>query len=391
MIKTLKTAAAHLKLPKLHLHIDLPQLHIKPQTTQPSAKPPRVPAKYREYFTTNLASLSKAGLPLTWALQTLHDNTKSKALKVTVKQMMRDLDEGMPFWKALERGHMVSAETLMLVRIGEQSGNLPANLRLAADQEEKQRIFHAKIRTALLYPGFVLGTTTFVGIGIAWFLLPRLAATFEGLGLKLPLISRIILGLGTFLQHHGLAFVGLLATVVVIAGICIKSIPAVRQTARRTLMYIPGISRLMREVELARFGYLLGGLLNSGISVTESLNLLRGATSEPSYQTFYEHLASSFDEGFNFRTAFGEHKQSARLIPGPVQQMIIAAEYSGTLSEVLQNIGKMYEEKANITAGNLEVMIEPILLVLVWVGVLGVAIGVILPIYSLVGGVNKIQ
>ncbi|HEY6736144.1 MAG TPA: type II secretion system F family protein, partial [Candidatus Saccharimonadia bacterium] len=175
--------------------------HHKPTKTS-TTKLPRVPGRHREYFTSNLASLAKAGLPVTWALQTLEDNTDSKPLKLAIQQMRHDIDEGSSFWKALERSGLVSPETLMLTRIGEESGNLPENLRLAAQQEEKQRLFRAKIRTAMMYPSFVMGTTLVVGFGISWFLLPRLAQTFTSLGVKLPLVSRLILGFGTFLQHY---------------------------------------------------------------------------------------------------------------------------------------------------------------------------------------------
>lgn len=349
---------------------------------------PRVSSKYREYFTSNLASLSKAGLPVGWSLQTIRDNTDSAGLKAAVEQMVHDIDEGLPFWKALERTKLVSPETLMLVHIGEESGNLPENLRLAAGQEEKQRLFRAKIRTAMMYPSFVLSTTVVVGIGISWFLLPRLAQTFGALGIKLPLVSRLILGFGAFLQHDGL--VALVGFVVAIAAVIISALKLtwMKNLLHQIMFHVPGIGQLMRQVELARFGYLLGSLLGAGISVTEALQLLRGATTQPSYQAFYDQLNRSFSEGYNFRVTFSKKHTAARLIPGPVQQMIIAGEYSGTLAETLKNIGAMYEEKANITASNLETLLEPILLVLVWIGVLIVAIGVILPIYSLVGKFN---
>jgi len=302
--------------------------------------------------------------------------------------MHHDIDEGSPFWKALDRSNLVSAETLMLVRIGEESGNLPENLKLASQQESKQRIFRAKIRTALMYPSFVLGTTAVVGIGISWFLLPRLAQTFSSLGVKLPLISRIILGFGVFLQHHGLQSLIALALIVAAFVIGVAKVPALKRWGRELVFHLPGIGQLLREVELARFGYLAGSLLSAGISVTESLHLLRGATTQPSYQEFYDHLSRSFEEGYNFRVIFSKKSKATKLIPGPVQQMIIAGEYSGTLADSLKNVGAMYEEKTEITAGNLETILEPLLLVLVFIGVLAVAVGVILPIYSLVGNLN---
>jgi type II secretory pathway component PulF len=165
--------------------------------------------------------------------------------------------------------------------------------------------------------------------------------------------------------------------------------PATKHIGKRLLFLLPGIGRLMREVELAQFGYLLGTLLNAGLPVTEAVQLLAGASTAPQFQAFYMYLAQSLDDGYGFQDSMARYKNSAKLIPRPVQQMVAAGERSGSLPEVLLTIGRTYEQKADTTTANLEAIIEPILLVIVWVGVMVVAVAVIVPIYSLVGGLNK--
>jgi type II secretory pathway component PulF len=360
-------------------------------TKRPKSKKYHVSAKYRDYFTSNLALLLNADVPVQEAFSSLQETSKSKPLNEALEQMKRDIDDGMPLWQAMDRSGVVGSQTLALVRLGEQSGRLVENLKVAARQEEKQRMFRSKVRSALLYPSFVLGLTLIVGIGVAWFLLPRLSVTFTQLNVPLPFISKFFINIGLFLRHDGfwavpagLLLLGLLLYVLFAA-------PKTRVIGQALLYKIPGISRLMHEVEIARFGYLLGTLMQAGLSVTQSLMSLREATTSTPYKHMYQHLFDSFEDGYSFRSTLPKSKSVAGLLPPPVQQMVIAGERSGSLPETLLSIGNIYEERADISTQNLEAILEPILLIFVWLGVMGVAIAVILPIYSLVGGLGTTQ
>ena len=356
---------------------------------KPRVKKFHLAARDREYLTTNLALLLKAAVPVGEALDSLASTSKSAPFKKAIAQMRSDIDDGMPLWKALDRAGVVPEQTLALVRLGEESGNMVTNLQVAARQEAKQRVLRSKVKSALIYPVFVLGLTGIVGLGVAWFLLPRLSQTFTGLNVKLPLISKIFLNLGTFLKQDGLYVVpgGLIALILLLY--ILFAAPKTKSIGNWLLFHTPGVSRLMYEVEVARFGYLLGTLLDAGLSVTDSLELLTHSTTSPRYQKFYRHLRDSFDEGYGFGKSFANYPMSHKLLPPTVQQLIVAGERSGALSETLDTIGTSYEEKSDISTQNLEVILEPILLVIVWLGVMGVAIAVILPIYKLTSGLNS--
>lgn len=345
--------------------------------------------KEREYFTENLSLLLKSAVPVGDALASLSVSAHGRSMKKSLQHMSDDIEAGYSLADALERSHLASRQTLALVRLGEASGHLVENMQLAAQQEEKQHLFRAKIRSALIYPSFVLSLTLVVGLGVAWFLLPRLSETFSQLQVKLPLISQIMIDFGLFLQHYGLIAVPAIIIAVFIIGYIIFVAPHTRTIGQHILFAIPGVGRLMREVEIAQFGYLLGTLLDAGLSVTQSVELLAGASSVPKYQRFYRYLASSLSDGFSFKDALKRYKHSNKLLPPAVQQMVMAGEKSGSLPEVLLTAGRTYEQKSDLTTANLEAIIEPILLIIVWVGVMLVAVAVIVPIYSLVGGLNK--
>jgi type IV pilus assembly protein PilC len=358
------------------------------KTTSRKVRHFHIKAKDREYFTANLALLLKAAVPVGDALASLQETSPSRALRDALEQMRNDIEEGMSLWRALERSRVISKQTLSLVRLGEQSGYLVENLRVAADQDAKQRVFRSKVRSALLYPSFVLSLTAIVGLGVAWFLLPRLADTFDQLNVELPFISRVLIDFGLFLKDNGLWAIPLGIGVVVLIGYILFGAPKTRMMGQTLLFHTPGVARLLHEVEIARFGYLLGTLLQAGLSVTQALQLLHDATSAGRYQKLYSYLGQAFEDGYSFSASFPEYKHIERLLPPAVQQMIIAGERSGALPETLTSVGNIYEEKANTTTQNLEVVLEPVLLVVVWMGVLGVAVAVIMPIYSLIGGLG---
>ena len=356
--------------------------------SKPSRRITHVSSRDKTYFSSNLASLLEASVPVGDIFESLQETTHSRRFKAALKQMGRDVDEGMPLWKALDRSGVASDQMLALVKLGEGSGNLVGNLRVAARQEEKQRLLQAKIISALLYPAFVLGITIVVGLGVAWFLLPRLSETFTQLHVKLPLISRIIMNVGNFLGENGIWLVpGVILSSASLVYILFVA-RGTRNIGRRLLFHTPGISRLLSEVEVARFGYQMGTLLEAGMTVMQSLSMLEEAVTVPKYRKFYKYLRGSFDDGYSLKSSLNKYRGINKLLPPAVQQIIIAGERSGGLSDAFLRVGKIYEEKSDITTQNLEAILEPVLLVLVWFGVLVVAVGVILPIYSLVSGLQ---
>ena len=358
-------------------------------SAKPAGRPLHFPYKDREYFSENLALLLKSAVPVGEALQSIATASPNKKLQKVLTEMQADIDAGQSLANALEHSGLMSDQTLALVSLGEESGHLVENLQLAAQQEEKSHLFAAKVRSALIYPVFVLGLTFVVGLGVAWFLLPRLAQTFSQLHVKLPFITRVMIGLGNFLRQHGKIAVPLVLIAIFSVVYILFFAKKTKHIGQRFLFALPGIGRLMNEVEVAQFGYLLGTLLNAGLPIIKTLELLAGATRSSRHQALYRYLAQSLADGFSLKESLAKYKNSGKLIPAPVQQMIIAGERSGSLPDVLLVIGHTYEQKSDITTANLESIIEPILLVIVAAGVLLVAIAVIIPIYGLVGGLQQ--
>lgn len=345
--------------------------------------------KERDQFVENLSMLVLSGMPITGALTAITHDTKNPAMRKILETILADLDAGSPLWKSFDRTNLFKGYTVSLLRIGEESGKFAENLKVVSLEQEKERNLKSKVKSALMYPAFVLVLVVVIGLGISWFILPKLAKIFADLKLTLPLVTRILIGFALFIQKNGLWVVPL-GTAVTSLVIFITFINEKTKYIGESFLYsIPGIKTLMMEVEVARFGYLLGTLLEAGLPINRAIDSLIGASDSVRYKKFYMHLKESIDMGNSFQKSFVSYPKMDRIIPQPMQQLIFSGEQSGNLNKTLLKIGQVLEEKSDTTTKNLTIIMEPILLVIVWAGVVAVAFAVILPIYSLVGGVNK--
>lgn len=341
--------------------------------------------KERDYFVENLSMLVSGGMPMISTLHAIGQELHSRRMKAIILVMTADIEGGSSLWRALSNTHLFPDHAVSLIRLGEESGKLTENLKVVAIEQAKDRVFKSKLRSAMMYPVFVFGLTVVIGVGITWFILPKLATVFSQLKIDLPLVTKILIALGTFLGAYGQyvvpAVIGLVA--VVFYGLFFFS--KTKFLGNILLNLVPGVKRLMKEVETARFGYLLGTLLEAGLPIIQALESLTQATDNEHYKKLYRHLRNSVVDGNSFQKSFLAFKHSNHLIPAPMQQLIVAGEQSGGLPATLLKIGQLFEAKADLTTKNLTVILEPILLVIVWLGVVAVALAVILPIYSLIG------
>lgn len=344
--------------------------------------------KEKNYFLENISTLLASGMPIIEAIIAVRTEIKSKRLQKIIDTVSQDIQAGLTLSEALKNTEMFSNHVSSLIRIGEKSGKLIENLKILSVEQEKERNLTSKLRSAIMYPFFVLSLTVVVGTGIAWFILPKLAIVFSQLKLNLPQITKILINLGLFLSNYGAFVIPLFFLVLIVFFYFLFYFSKTKFIGEVFLFITPGIKLLLKQTELARFGYLLGTLLDAGLSPVEALRSLSEATSFVRYRKFYLYLQESIAEGNSFKKSFSQYKKIHKIFPMPIQQLIISGEQSGTLSLVLIKIGQNYEAKTDTTAKDLTIIIEPILLVIVWLGVLTVAFAVILPIYSLVGGLN---
>lgn len=340
-----------------------------------------------EYIIESLSMLLLSGVTVGDAIQSISAEIPKKQTREIMAQMQRSIDEGVPFATALEQTGLFNPSVITLIEVGESTGKLPENLKVVAAQMHKNNSMNSKIKAAMLYPAFLVSLLFIVGTGIGVFLLPKLLTIITSLQVKVGLLTKVLILVGTLFGRYGLIFAASVVVTVIVTSVAIKKSAKVRATMEVLLFRIPGIKKLLFETEISRFGFVLGTLLEAGLPVVTALQSLAASMSTRRYAHFAEELRDRVDEGDSFSKILSE-KQYRKLLPGTICQIVISAEKSGNLSSSLLKVGANYEDKADITARNLETLLEPIVLVLIAVAVLFVALAVFLPIYSLIGNLN---
>ncbi len=345
-------------------------------------------AKEKDVIFENLAMLIGAGLEVSLSLGALAKEIRNKHLQKVVLQIKDDIQGGSHLWEAFSISGLFPEYVLALIRVGEESGQLKEKLQIIAEQQKKQRILRSRIKSALSYPILIIILTFIVGIGISWFILPRFVSIFKMMNRELPVLTKGLVASGQFFATYGVIFVPTLALLLMIICYFLFLFPKTRFSGQWILAHLPVSKRLLQEVELSRFGYNLGTLIKAGLPLTTALSAIVNVTSIVSYKKFYKYLREKIEEGWSFAHCFSDYKGSEKLVPASIQQIIVSGEESASLANSLVDIGNIYETKTDITAKNLTTLLEPILLIIIGLGIMGVALAIISPIYGLMGNLQ---
>lgn len=340
--------------------------------------------KLRSGFIQNMSLLLGAGLPLADALRTLEREARVKPFKKIVAQIRADVERGRSLWQSMDDQAFFSPYAIALTRIGEEAGNLARNMEYLSAQQDKDDELRSKVTMAMLYPGIVLTLVFIVTVGLGGFVLPMLIPVLYSLNAPLPLATKVVIAVSDFFTLHGAVAVP--SMVAAMFGVLLLHLfTPFRAVTQWVIFRIPGIGRLAKEATVARFGIILGGLLQSGVPLVDALQSLVDVTWIVSYKKFYKGLLARVERGESFANAFRAVPHSDKLIPLTVQELIIVGEQSGSFAKTLLTVATIYDRKAAETAQKLPVILEPMLLLFMGALVGTIAFAVIIPIYSVIG------
>jgi len=337
----------------------------------------------KDYYIENLSLLISSGMGMTSALSAVTVSLKGKSIKkmaIAIEEMVND---GLPLWKAFEKTNMLSERVISLIRSGEEAGKLPEHLNLVTIQQHKEKVFNSRLKSALMYPGIVLTLAVIVGLISAWVVLPRLVSIFQTANGVLPLSTKILIAIGAFLSHYGIFAIPIIIISLIIIFYLIFFYKKTKFIGDAILFSLPGVKNLIEGVELARFGYIFGVLLQAGFQVNDALESVKKGTTYRRYVKFYDHLQKSISQGDTFKTAFSTFPKTENYIPIPIQQLFLASEKSGRLSETSIKVGVIFEEKTDAMSKDLSTIIEPVILIIVGLIVAFVIFAIMGPIYGL--------
>ena len=340
---------------------------------------PHIPLKEKMFFVEHLSVMLKAAIPLDRALSTLAQQTTHKGFRRILESMLETVSKGETLSSGLGRFQSVFGGFFVnMVQAGEYSGKLEEGLRRLYVQMKKDYELRSKVTSALTYPAFVIIAMIGIGSAIMFFVVPKLIPLFEGFGAQLPLATRILIGISRFLSQH--PFFVLLA---IVAGI-FTFVKLIRGVARKPwhgfLLRIPIVSGLIKRVNIARFSRTLSTLLSTDILVVDALTITAKILGNEHYKSAVAKAAENIKQGVPIAVAIKEYPA---LFPPTLHTMVQVGEESGTLVDLLNEVAEFYEESVDDTTKSISSIIEPALIILLGGAVGGIALAILMPMYSL--------
>jgi type IV pilus assembly protein PilC len=341
-----------------------------------------VDAKELAVFTRQFSVMIDAGLPLVQCLEILATQQENKTFQKVLSGTRSSVEGGTTLSAAMKQYPKVFDPLFTnMVEAGETGGILDTILQRLAAYIEKNVKLQRAVKSALIYPIGVLTIAAGVITLLLWKVVPIFATLFAGLGVSLPLPTRIVIALSHFVGSifGFLIFVGVIAMVV---GIKIwYGTPSGRFVLDTIILKIPVLGILMRKIAVARFTRTLGTLISSGVPILEGLDITAKTSGNAVIEKALIKVRRSLEEGKSLTDPLKE----SEVFPGMVTQMIAVGEQTGAMDAMLQKIADFYEEEVDSAVKDLLTALEPIMIVFLGLVVGGVVISMYLPLFSLIG------
>jgi type IV pilus assembly protein PilC len=329
-------------------------------------------------FTRQLATMVTAGLTLTESMHILQQQSKP-AMERMISSVLREIEGGTTFAKALQsQGKIFSQVYIQLVRAGETAGMLDSVLARLADTMEKQREFQGKVRGALIYPVIVIFAMIVVAFVMLVYVIPKLTQLYKELGAQLPFLTQLLIDLSTFAS----TFWWLIILGAIGGGFVFKAWHKTekgREKFDRFLLKLPVLGILRQKVILTEFCRTMSLLLSAGISVLQALEILTAAQENVLYQKALAESTDQVEKGVPLSQTIGRYDY----FPPIVSQMISVGEETGKVDEILLKLSIYFESESEQAVRNLTAAFEPMIMMILGVGVAVLVLAIIMPIYNI--------
>ncbi len=343
----------------------------------------RVGASEKINFAKNLGSMIDSGLPMTRSLSVLERQTRNKKFKTIISRIQQGVGRGESLSESVTQfPEVFSPLFVSMVRAGEESGSIAKSLKSVSEQMERTRLLVSRLRGAMIYPAIVISVMLIISVLLLIFLVPTLTQTFSELDLDLPLSTRIIIGLSSFLKEN--TFSSLLILVFLVSSMAfIFRTKGGRRVLSFSFLKMPVISALIKESNSARTARTLSSLLSAGVDFLVAIQITQEVVQNPFYKKVLNKAEENVKKGDSIASVFLE-KNAQNLYPPFVGEMVSIGEETGKLSEMFSNIADFYEEEVNQKTKNFSTIVEPVLMVFIGLFVGIFAVSMLGPIYSLV-------
>ncbi|MFA6158685.1 MAG: type II secretion system F family protein [Candidatus Paceibacterota bacterium] len=334
----------------------------------------------RIMFAKNLSAMLKAGLPLARALLVLERQMSSKQWKEIFASLQEDLAKGVALSVALAKFPKTFVPIFIsMVAAGQESGSLSEALSIVGIQLERSYQLQKKVRGAMMYPGIILTVMVLIGIMMFVYVLPKLTSTFKEFNVALPFATRLIIGASDFFSANMVVILLGLAALIAATIVFVKTAGG-KSLIDRAILHIPVIGLIAKEVNSARTTRTLSSLLSSGVDIVAAIRITSDVVQNVHYKRMLARTVEDIQKGSTLQSLFLPRTD---IYPSFVGEMIGVGEETGTLSKVLLEVALFYEGEVEQKTKDMSTIIEPVLMVVIGLGVGFFALAMISPIYSL--------
>ena len=332
-------------------------------------------------FTRQLATLIGADVPLLESLITLTNQTDKESFKKIISTITASVEGGASLSLALSEHNAVFDKFYVsLVKVGEVSGRMQQTLDYLADYLERSAELNRKIRGAMTYPIFVLGLMLAITSYLMTSVVPQLLTAITEAGVKeFPLPTRVLMAVtSTFTKYGPLTLIILVVVAIYLYYYFRSEAGALRWD--RMIIKMPQFGKIAQSFYLSRISETLSTLVKAGVPILDALSITADVVGNRVYQNILLAARASVQAGGNISQTFREFPE----IPHLVSSMLETGEKTGRTAQMLDNILKFYKNEVDSAVQNLSQLIEPILMVILGIGVAIIVSAVLLPLFSMV-------
>ena len=340
----------------------------------------KVKTKDIAIFFRQFSVMIDAGLPLVQCLEILAANQENPAFQKTLNGVRTTVEGGSTLANAMRQYPKVFDDlTTNMMDAGETGGILDIILQRLAQYVEKAVKLRSAVKSALIYPVAVVSIAILIVGALLKWVVPIFANLFVGLGVTLPLPTRIVVGLSAFVGQFWWFFI--VGAVAIVFGIKqVRKHPRGRYYFDYMLLKLPILGLLLRKIAVARFTRTLGTLITSGVPILEGLAITAKTSGNAVLEEALMKVRKAIEEG---RTIVDPLKECG-VFPNMVTQMIGVGEATGAMDSMLQKIADFYEDEVDSATRDMLAMLEPIIIGILGVTIGGIVISLYLPLFSMI-------
>jgi len=334
---------------------------------------------------TQLSTYLRAGIPLADSVRILAKQTKKPALKKSYNQLVYQLLKGEDFSTSMElQGDTYPKMLINMVKTSELTGDLPSILDDMAEYYTSMDQTKKQMRSAMTYPVIVLTLALGVLIFMLTYLVPQFSTMFEENGAELPALTQTILNLSEFIKENGVLLLIFIIIFIIAFVMCYKKIQPFRKVIQIILMHLPIFSSIIIYNEIANFTKTFASLLNHGVFITDSMEILSKVTSNEVYKEIIENTLVNLAKGDTISTAF----RGQWAIPVVAYEMIVTGESTGQLGAMMEKVASHFQVLHKNVIDQMKSLVEPFMIIAL-AGIVGVIlVSIVQPMFSIYSAVQ---